>query len=197
MRAVFIGLLVLGLSSFVQAGLVFTVNGEPQPDEIWILPSQAVGLGLALPDGSIMCFDITYKLGNELAELITTGYVDDFGTEIGAIEFPIDFDYFFPRQVVSADPMNVRMSTLYSEVVVPGSPDKVLMDNLVLHCLGEGDVVLDIVVSGTTHVDGQDIPIGEVLHTLSIHQVPEPSTLLLLGLGIPILSALRKKRLKF
>ena len=55
----------------------------------------------------------------------------------------------------------------------PSAPNGLLIDGLIFHCLGEGDVIL-------TLIDAADV---SVLDVVRIHQVPEPMTLSLLGLG--------------
>jgi hypothetical protein len=65
------------------------------------------------------------------------------------------------------------------------------MQKLVLHCLAAGDVTLTVTALEGTKLDGVWIT-DEVLHTLIIHQIPEPMTLTLLGLGSLIL--VRRKK---
>jgi len=163
--------LVLGLTSLASADLIFTVNGEPQPAIIQLKPSETIELDLELSTGeNILGYDLTYRLSNPLAELVT-----------GQIVFPAMFD-LQGSLVGTPTPQSVRMSAtqLFSSALV-GPQD--LMHSLILHCLGEGSVLLEIVVSGTTVVDGETLPLGSVLHTLEIKQIPEPVTIALLGLG--------------
>ena len=53
------------------------------------------------------------------------------------------------------------------------TPDGVVVDGIIFKCLEEGDVVLTL-----TNVD-----FDTIFDTVTIHQVPEPMTLGLLGLG--------------
>jgi hypothetical protein len=67
------------------------------------------------------------------------------------------------------------------------------MDGLVIHCLDTTDVILTVRVTENTVINGETIPIDTVLHTLTIHQIPEPATMALLGLGGLFLLRRRKK----
>ena len=67
----------------------------------------------------------------------------------------------------------------------------VLMKELYIHCLDWTGVVLEIISQGL-EVDGEYIEPGTLMHTLTIHQIPEPMTIALLGLGG--LFVLRRKK---
>jgi hypothetical protein len=61
-------------------------------------------------------------------------------------------------------------------IPVPILPDELLADGIVMKCLDEGDVTLTLYVGGP--------PGAGVAHDVQvIHQIPEPMTLALLGLG--------------
>ena len=149
--------LVLGLTSLANAGLIFTVNGQPQPDEITLFPSEAVELDLEIGEGqTILGYDLTYRLSNGQAEFLIDGYTDDFGNTFGAIEFPLDFD--FRGYVVDASPQSVWITGtqfLSDDLVGPGT----IMQGLVLHSLDTTPVLLEVIVSGTTIVDGEEFPL--------------------------------------
>ena len=51
MKKLLVLMLVLAMASLANAQLVFTLNGEPQPDEITILPSDIIELDLELAAG--------------------------------------------------------------------------------------------------------------------------------------------------
>ena len=53
------------------------------------------------------------------------------------------------------------------------TPDGVVVDGIIFKCLEEGDVVLTLT----------DVEFSEIFDTVTIHQIPEPMTLGLLGLG--------------
>jgi len=165
--------LVLGLTSLASADLVFTVNGKPQPDTIYLLPSDTAEIDLELSAGeNITKYELGYILSNAQAELL-----------IGNISFPAPFDY--PGGVTWNEPQYIGIAaSQWGNPPTPLQGPLVLMQGLVVHCLDKTPVDLIIQVDGPTIIDGMTIPIGTVLHTLHIIQdVPEPMTIALLGLG--------------
>ena len=173
---------VLGLASWANADLIFTVNGEPQPEDITLEPSDTIELGLDVPDGhSVSGFSLGYSLTNAQAEF----FAEDI--ELPGIP-PFEIAIYPPPW---GEPQYVRISW-YTFITPPLVGPVVLMRGLEVRCLEPTDVVLDIVVEDTTIIDGETIPNGTVLHTLIIHQIPEPMTLLLVGFGG--LALLRKRR---
>lgn len=170
MKKLLILMLVLGLTSLASADLVFTVNGELQPEEITLYPSDEIVLDLHLTEGqTILQYQLMYELSNEQAEFITEGIV-----------FP--WASMFAGKIYSEGPGFVEISASNFMMSVPGPLD--LMDGLVIHCLEATDVVLTVTnTSDNTTINGEVIPAGTLMHTLVIHQIPEPATIALLGLG--------------
>ena len=175
MKKLVVFIMFLGLASTAHAvlytgGLDFTLNGETQPAEIWLEPSQSVKLGLELLDGhDILGYTLDYVLSNETAELLA-----------GGIEFPTVFS--FPGSAVVGGAQNVTITAAQFLVPAVEGPS-VLMTELYIHCLGPGDVLLEIIAQAGTTINGEAIDPGTVIHALTIHQVPEPATTALLGLG--------------
>jgi hypothetical protein len=177
MKKFLVFLLVLGLATATQAGLIFTVNGQPQLAEVTIGPSQTIELDLEI-DAAVVDMDgftLDYQILNGRAELLTAGVV-----------FPKAFD-FGPSATVFG-PQLIRISG--AQLFTPGvAGPQVLMHGILLHCLAldpsqNEPTILQIIVSGATLINNQQLaPVGTVIHTLAIHQVPEPATLMLLGLG--------------
>lgn len=173
-KRLFAFILVLCLASIANAHLIFTVNGAPQPDEITICPSDMIELGLELSEGeNILKYTLQYALTNEQAEFLIDNVTFPWGSCFPGIIGAYDEEGIISWLQIGADDM----------LCVPDPGPLVLMEGLVIHCLEETDVVMEISVAGDTVINGQVLTNGEVLHTLTIHQIPEPATMLLLGLG--------------
>lgn len=171
MKTLSIFALIFCLSSMASAGLVFTLNGEPQPDEITICVGDMIELDLEMPAGdNYLKYYLEYRLLNEQAEFI----VDTIYINCGMIFVPLNHDDVGVCSWIEFGCDNFIAS-------VPGP--LILMNNLYVECIEPTDVVMEVTVAGPTVINGQEIPIGTLMHTLTIHQIPEPATLLLLGLG--------------
>lgn len=178
MKKLLVLLVVLGLTSFANAGLIFTIDGEPQPPVITLAPSETVVLDLHL-DGvqNIQCYQLTYTLSNEQAEFLNPAMAFD------NVVFP--WGSIAPGKVNAYDQdgicswVEIAADNIFSAAQGPLD----LMDGLILHCLDSTPVTMTVTVSASTTINGELIPVGTILHELDIIQVPEPMTIALLGLG--------------
>ena len=158
------------MASFAHAGLVLSVNGLPAPDEIWLYPSDEIVLDIMVPDGhNITGGTFEIVLSNAQAELYS-----------GDITFPDNDKWFFPFYVLSSDSMHVE--------VTGGGPTPVagpltVVDTVILHCLEATDVIVDLHATGIVMVDGVSYEASTIFDSIIVHQVPEPMTGILLGLG--------------
>ena len=183
MKKLLVLMLVLAMASLANAQLVFTLNGEPQPDEITILPSDIIELDLELAAGhNISGYQLMYQLNNSQAELIIDAASQDPPLPgLSDIQFP--WASFFAGKVNGSE---TESGGQWVEITAnnfsPATPT-VLMTDMYLHCLEATDVILTICVSGGTVIDGVELELGKEMHTLTVHQVPEPMTIALLGLG--------------
>ena len=171
MKKLLVLLMVLGMTQLASAGLIFTVNGEPQPDEIYLQPSQTIEIGLELEQGqTIAGYQIMYTLSNEQGELLYDGSEPSFYWPGG----------MFVGKVNGYDQEGVCtwVEIAASNFGTYASGPLDLMDGLIFHCLEATDVILT--VTGVVDLDG--VSGVDVDHTLIIHQ-PEPMTIALLGLG--------------
>jgi hypothetical protein len=174
MRKLLIFVLVLGFASVANADLVFTVNGEPQPPEVFINPSDTIELDVELTAGeTITAYDFTYTLSNAQAEFIPDNTV-----------WPAPFT-FAGGWLEATQPQMVHFGASVFGPDLEGPLDiahgNEIMSGLIVHCLDPTDVTLIITANAGTIVDGQ--PLEGEIHRLVIHQIPEPLTLSLLGLG--------------
>ncbi len=190
MKKFLVFLLVLGLASAANAalkdGFVFTLNGEAAPDEITLLPSQVVELDLELATGyNTKGFTLQYDLSNAQAELICNGASRTDLPGLEDIEFPTAFD--MPGNASIQLPQQVKITA--GQLTSPAKVGPlVLMEGLYLHCLEGTDVVLTIKVAASTYINNTKLSTANtvgfpILKTLTIHQIPEPATIALLGLG--------------
>jgi len=171
MRRVLFLVLFLGSISIANAGLLdLMVDGGVAPDEITLMPSDTVSLGVFLPAGN-GCYDyyLAFQLSNPQAEIDASNAV-----------FPTIFE--IPGVVGVNEPGYVEITA--SQIILPDPQGpSILADNIFLHCLGPGDVVLDLVTYRVSWINGEMPAKGTVIDTLTIHQVPEPMTLTLMALG--------------
>ena len=173
-------ILVVALSSYASAALIglqiSSLNGEPidPVSEITIFPSDVIN------------FDIVYTsegAGN-LFVLDTGVVVDGPGTlDLTDLTWPYNEGF---NQVVD----NIINTASFN-----GMGDGILVDHLLLHCDDFGDVIISLAPTniggtGTIHMDYSSFA-GE-WGSILVHQIPEPMTMALLGLGG--LALIRRRR---
>ncbi len=202
-KLVVMSMLVLGMASMANAalkdGFIFHVGGLTAPTEITIGPSDVVELDLGLASGwNTKGFTLQYDLSNSQAELICNGAT--WGPANGHpglsnIAFPTVFDMPGNASIQLPQQVKITAGQLTSQAV---AGPQTLMNELYLHCLEGTDVVLTIKVTASTYINNTKLSTANVdgfpiLHTLTIHQIPEPATIALLGLG-GLLLRRRKKQ---
>jgi len=180
MKKILVLLLVLGFATASQAavtGLIFTVNGEPQPAEITIAVDQTIELDFELAAGHDMLgYNVEWEILGGRSIFAWAG-----------VTFPTEYTFSGSKITTNPAPLpnKVRMtgSNLSGAPVGPA----VIMQGLILKCIAidaEGQpTIVTMTTRATTKVDGVNVVSGTLLHTLTIHQVPEPMTMMLLGLG--------------
>ena len=186
---------ILLMTSVASADLLLSINGDTACEEITVTPSTNVEIDLEVGvDHYNQGYDLDLVISNDQAVWIeptwSTSGVPPVGSWSG-IEFPTD--YTLTSSTVNGSSssvvriMGVMKSTDYAY------PEAVIMQKLYLHCEEGTDVTVSLVVhdadgmrtydasdSGWAEVGYTD---GQILDTVTIHQVPEPATLALLGLG--------------
>ena len=210
MKKLLVLLLVLGMASMAQAGLILTVDGLPAPDEIDLIPSDYITLDVSVEADTLLAGgDLMITLSNAQGVLDASGIV--FEQEPltlaynpfagGWIEFNLPWDG--PWATVDAQPQQVLISggNLSFDTMGPYT----LMDGLVFHCEEPTDVVIELVAfNRVTYYDHDtSVPPGDsvakvlyakdtIIDSIIVHQIPEPMTMSLLGLGG--LALLRRRR---
>lgn len=171
--------LVLGIASMAPAALNIVINGDIDPldSEITLLPSETLILGV---EGATAAGGAA----NAMYVVVGPGTVDNSGaTYQGGLSgnfYQLYVDYYWAPSV---DRAGLPAVAGYASDL--GALSGILIDNIVFHCEGPGDVVVELyesVDSGAT---------WQLTDTAIVHQIPEPATMALLGLGALVLR--RKK----
>ena len=152
--------LVLGMASLANATLSFTA------DEMTLLVDDTATIGIVASEGQ------TADLG--IVILLTGPGVMEGGANL---VLPDDPETYFPL-----DPSAFGLEgdlAIFADLAIPEIPVVILQDGPVVEgilftCTGLGDVVIEILNPDTG---------WGVVDTLTVHQIPEPMTLALLGLG--------------
>jgi hypothetical protein len=171
-KSLLILMLVLGLASAANANLLISVNGvvDPPETEVTLTPSQTavidiMGDGRATGVDFFLIPDATGNVSNgvmlypgNLSSLITYTKGD------GICDWLNENGYPGAKSAVYMG---------FGNVPDPMPLDGKLVDEIIFHCVAPGDSVLTLVSADLTTVE--DIQI--------IHNIPEPMTIALLGLG--------------
>lgn len=176
-------IVVLGMVSVANAAPVLTIGGTPvsptTPAEITLTTSGTIELDIEIDPGFI---------GGDLQILITPQ------ASLNATGVWLNPEYYFMGMAPLAwdYAFSVYTSTLTDFTFGGGnmsnanSDTRTLMDGLILHCDEATDVVVQLIAFSMIDYDGisgDDVPMGTLLGQINIDQIPEPATLVLLGLG--------------
>jgi len=168
MKKVLVLVAVLSMASLANAAILLSVNGEEAPPEIILLPSQSVTIDVTATDGGsyLLYVDIL------LPAPATVSNVRQ-GPAVGNMDVK-------PEPFAFSN-LGTYMELGYTHAWAPPPPDPVAGTFLLfdLHCDGPGDVVIQLWDDAMGYTTPADV--------LVIHQVPEPATLAILGLGALLL----------
>ena len=157
MKKVLVLLLVFGMASAANAGLWISVNGDVDPPdtEVWLAPSEWAVIDV-YSDG-------TTASDQEFRLFVTNGGYDISGA-INTVNEGGVYDLGFGE---------IFLDLAVVAVPIPPVPQGTVIDQILVHCEAPDiDMFLELVASRDGLLDSQ-----------IIHQLPEPATIALLGLG--------------
>jgi|GEM_PF-4673216 len=154
-------LLVLVWANTATAGLVLSVNGDINLDEITLEPSDNISLGIHLTEGSSCeVYDVQLTMNNPV-----TGILD--ATEI---TFPTVYE-FAGKVLGNAAPDTLRIGGSQFFNASPIGPT-MIADQIQFDCNGSGETVLLSLITAAdgTIIDNDPLAEGTVLDTLTIRK---------------------------
>jgi hypothetical protein len=181
MKKLLVLLLVLGMASMASAALQISVNGELEPidSQIYLEPSQTIELDI---------WSTVPLLGGDPGE--NAYWVLTVDTTLGsisggapAISDPAwSFDGPYPGAGSDISGLPQGQDGIYASMATFGiaiPADVAIFDGIIFHCEYEsGPTTITLWNAG-----GGGVIEGEPWDTVTIHQIPEPMTVGLLGLG--------------
>ena len=190
MKKLLVLTLVLGIASLAPAALQISVNGDPEPvdSEIIIAPSEELILdihgNLAPGEGLNWLYVVSSAQGSiDVSTAIAAGAASKINEQVGQAYFTDYFLYYagLTASPVVHDPAFSAASGIWGDL---GALGPVLLDGVIFHCEGLEDAIIQLYSS-------PDQGVWTLEDTAIIHQIPEPATMALLGLGALVLR--RKK----
>jgi hypothetical protein len=177
-RVVF--LMVLMMTPVVNAitvPLQLSVNGEKYPvdSEIWLKPSETIELDIWAPT------NIATSTGEEwiLTVDVTMGDIDGgFSAHPSTTIFGPTGGVGSPATPPGEEGIWGKIFNAEPEAIPVGT---VLADRIIFHCVCLGDAVISL-----WQANGDSVPVN-LFDRVIIHQIPEPATMALLGLGAILL----------
>jgi len=179
-------LLILGLASLASATLQISVGGNQEPVDSEIVvdaPSgelildiwtdTAISAGVGEGYYALVCLPAGASI---------TGGVSQYPTEPGIAHYGGTDPGLDPPASLSGLPgMPAGTEGVWGSIIITGVIPNVpvggtIIDDILFHCNAEGDVIVQLVYS-------PDYMTGSIVDQVTIHQVPEPMTIALLGLG--------------
>jgi hypothetical protein len=215
MRRYVIWAVFLLIAPFADAGMKLSVNGQVAPDSIYLDWHETITLDILVEDGTLYVGgDLQIALSNGQGSLddseitfitnpLTRQYFEDppLGWYNGNRAWDMQWSVFLSLDTdVRITGVNMPWSTS-ANTVGPYT----LMDGLVFHCDEPTDVIIDLIAYGLvgyvlyTGDPPEDAGLeviytkGTIIDSIHVTQIPEPATLVLLGLGA--LGLFRRRKL--
>ena len=171
MKKLLVLMMVLGMASLANAALVLSVNGQEAPDEITLAPSDWIELDVHLSEGhTLTAFELLIVLNSDQGTL-----------DSSPIEFPETWT--FAPYIKTSSPALVEVTGGDS---FPKNGPLVVLQGVMFHADGPDSLLISLITTGDTIVDGETIQAGVVQDVIIAH-IPEPMTMVLLGLGAVML----------
>jgi hypothetical protein len=165
MKNLLVVLTVLSIASIANANLWLSVDGQVNPsDTIILAPSNTAVIGV-FSDGLELCLEAYFLYIEGPGTSSVLGAINNINSNTG--DFPTVIDI---SEAQNGTEIFLDMATPIPEGIP--MPYGTVIDQIIFHCEAPGDVTLTL----TGDVSG-------VFDTQVIHQIPEPMTIGLLGLG--------------
>jgi hypothetical protein len=176
MKKLLVLALVLSMATMASAALQITAGGDRNATEITLLPSDIIELGIWTDAQISAGIGESGGWGLVISNVATiSGGVSLFPTEPGISIFDdIVGNLGLP---VPEGTNGVGGMILITGVIanIPGQAD--IYNGITIHCNGPGDAVISLVLAN------DDYSAFTVVDSIIVHQIPEPFTMGLLGLG--------------
>jgi len=190
MKKLVVLVLVFALASLANASLMISVNGvvHPPSSQINIAPSQELNLditgdGLTINDYAWLIAEGPGTTGG--GRLLYTGDLSALTTYApGTGDGYEDLKAWLEGEGMPYQNVNgITYALFASGLSTPPSTQGTLADNIIFHCTAApGDVTISLVKIVDERGDGGALTITPY-DSVIIHQIPEPITMALLGLG--------------
>jgi hypothetical protein len=178
MKNILIVFSVLAMASVANAGFMISVNGviDPADSEITlknpsdtaVIDIHGAGNPVANVSGWLLLQGNATINGSPSFVWANSTSANMDAATFNDMKPLLEGDPYFYTGLVDIVSMDIL------DVVEPfTAPNGLLIDGILLHCEGRGDVTLTLLDAGT----------WDAMDSVTIHQIPEPITLALLGLG--------------
>jgi len=178
-RVTVISFAFLTMATSAHAAMKLSVNDvvDPPDTEVYIYPSDHVIIDVHCWGELATIAGLIVTEGPASVDASNAWIIENWGISDDPVIVDVTDDPLIPLPIMPW-PWPDAASILYFEIIdISASPaaipDGKIIDLIDLHCMGEGDVTINLLHAGT----------GELFDSQVIHQIPEPMTIALLGLG--------------